>query len=425
MNVCGTNSAMSKGLYLIARKIASRWEYASEWEGGDPTLPAGQGLPTTPSTVHSSAPQDDESSRDGGSRRQRGGQQQRSGGRGGRERGGGDLDRYERDGGRHSRSGGDSDRRGGGDRGSSDHGGRDGTSRYGRGGGRDRDGQQSSGGRDKAPRSGTVPLQTTSAPWITDQPSSVLASALGAVPVAAPAAPAASAVSAAASAEAWQKLLGQIPATARESLGIGTVPVSTSAAADVFGQFAGRAAVASATPQQQQLQQPAQVCFVCAVVDVPQVVAQQRVFCALFGVMFDVIGVLRACLRVPWMLTGLSTQPTGLVLGRLGKACAPLAAGTMFLGSVTDPSLLPVSSQGVQHRCLAYPRQQGWSVCSCPTRRRTGMVWYGDSTWFYFILLDLAAIFYVVVIGAVGTPAGFAERDPSRVCIAGQCCGRC
>ena len=36
---------MSHGLYLIARKIASRWEYAPEWEAGDPTVPPGQGLP--------------------------------------------------------------------------------------------------------------------------------------------------------------------------------------------------------------------------------------------------------------------------------------------------------------------------------------------------------------------------------------------
>ncbi|CAM9615058.1 unnamed protein product, partial [Choristocarpus tenellus] len=45
MNVCGTKTSMSKGMYLITRKIASRWEYAPEWEGGDPTVPRGQGLP--------------------------------------------------------------------------------------------------------------------------------------------------------------------------------------------------------------------------------------------------------------------------------------------------------------------------------------------------------------------------------------------
>lgn len=281
MNVCGTNSAMSKGLYLIARKIASRWEYAPEWEGGDPTLPSGQGLPTIPSAAHSvPPPEDGDSSRDGGGRRQRGGgqqqQQQRSGGRGGRDRGSGDLDRYERDsvrGGGRSGGGGDSDRRG--DRGSFDHGARDGAGRYGRGGGsgsgggRDRDGQQSGsgGGRDKAPRGGTIPLQTTSAPWITDQPSAALATALGAAAAAAaaPAAQGSSAVSAAASAEAWQKLLGQIPATARESLGIGTV--SASGAADMFGQFASRAGVTSAVPQQL-----VRVFFLCGV-DVSRVAA--------------------------------------------------------------------------------------------------------------------------------------------------------
>lgn len=35
---------MSKGLYLVARKIASRWEYEQEWEGGDPTQPRAHGL---------------------------------------------------------------------------------------------------------------------------------------------------------------------------------------------------------------------------------------------------------------------------------------------------------------------------------------------------------------------------------------------
>lgn len=260
MNVCGTNSAMSKGLYLIARKIASRWEYAPEWEGGDPTLPSGQGLPTSTVPPHAAPPTESSSSMDGDSgrdgRRQRGG---RSGtGRAGRDRGG-DLDRYERDSGRTSR-GGDSDRRGGGtdrDR-SSTHNARagsgSGSGRYGRGGGHDDD-PSGGGGRDgsKASRSGTAPLQTTSAPWVSD-----LSSAIGGAP--APAAPAPdAAMDPAASAEAWQRLLGQIPATARESLGFGPVPVPAPGPASVFGQFAGRTTVATAAPQQ--LQQPPQVCL--------------------------------------------------------------------------------------------------------------------------------------------------------------------
>lgn len=264
MNVCGTNSAMSKGLYLIARKIASRWEYAPEWEGGDPTLLAGQGLPTATVPPHAAPPPDPSSSsadadsgRDG-SRRQRGGRS--SGGRGGRDRGG-DLDRYERDSGRASR-GGDSDRRGGGgaDR-SSVHNARDGGSgRYGRGGGRDDGPSGGGGGREgsKASRSGTASLQTTSAPWLSDQPLA-LPSVVGGAP--APVAPApGSAAAAAASAEAWQRLLGQIPATARESLGFGAVPVPAPGATDMFGQFASRATVAPAAAPQQ-LQQPPQVCM--------------------------------------------------------------------------------------------------------------------------------------------------------------------
>lgn len=261
MNVCGTNSAMSKGLYLIARKIASRWEYATEWEGGDPTLPAGQGLPTATVPPHAAPPpessgMDVDSGRDGG-RRQRGG---RPGARGGRDRGG-ELDRYDRDGSRGNR-GGESDRRGGGGGGAdrTDHGARDGGSsgRYGRGGGRD-DGPSGGGSgasRDssKASRGGTAPLQTTSAPWVSD-PQSGLPSVVGGAPAPAPG----SAAAAAASAEAWQRLLGQIPATARESLGFGAVPVPAPGPADVFGQFGGRAAaVAAAAPQQ--LQQPPQVC---------------------------------------------------------------------------------------------------------------------------------------------------------------------
>lgn len=265
MNVCGTNSSMSKGLYLIARKIASRWEYAPEWEGGDPTLPSGQGLPSAPTAAHSLPPPDSssmdvDSGRDSGGRRQRG---QR--GRGGRDRGD-DLDRYDRDGGRNGRSG-ESDRRGGGgsgsDRGSSarDSGG----GRYGRGG---RD-SHDSGGRDgssKSSRGAAPPLQTTSAPWIMDQPSAAAPPAH--VPAPAPVGSSAAAVAAAASAEAWQRLLGQIPATARESLGFGAMPVpaTAAAAADMFGQLSGRAAVASVAPQQQ-LHQAPQVCVCVCVCD--------------------------------------------------------------------------------------------------------------------------------------------------------------
>lgn len=262
MNVCGTNSAMSKGLYLIARKIASRWEYAPEWEGGDPTLPSGQGLPTSIVPPHAAPPPepsaaDGDSGRDGG-RRQRGGR-----GRGGGRDRGSDLNRYERDSSRTR--GGESDRRGGGggaDR--SDNNARDGGGggRYGRGGG-GRDDGPSSGGRDgsKSSRSGTAPLQTTSAPWISDQPSG-LPSVVGGAP-----APG-SAAAAAASTEAWQRLLGQIPATARESLGFGALPVP-GPAADVFGQFAaGRTTVAAAAPQQ--LQQPPQVCVVSSCCVLPE-----------------------------------------------------------------------------------------------------------------------------------------------------------
>lgn len=270
MNVCGTNNSMSKGLYLIARKIASRWEYAPEWEGGDPTLPSGQGLPTAPTAAHSLPPPDvdADSPRDSGGRRQRG---QR--GRGGRERGD-DLDRYDRDGGRSGRSG-ESDRRGGGgggsDRGSSAR--ESGGGRYGRGGG-GRD-SHDGGGRDgssKSSRGAAPPLQTTSAPWITD-PQSAAAPAAP-VPGPAPVGSNAAAVAAAASAEAWQRLLGQIPATARESLGFGAMPVpaTAAAAADMFGQLSGRTAVASAAPPQQ-LQQAPQVCvpqvFVIQVIQHP------------------------------------------------------------------------------------------------------------------------------------------------------------
>lgn len=261
MNVCGTNSAMSKGLYLIARKIASRWEYAEEWKGGDPTLPAGQGLPTATVPPHAAPPPessgaDGDSGREGG-RRQRGG---RSGGRGrdrDRDRGG-ELDRYERDGSRAR--GGESDRRGSG--GGADRSDRDGGGRYGRSGGRDDGPSGGGGGRDgsKASRSGTAPLQTTSAPWISEKPSG-----LPTVVAGAPAPAPGSAAAAAASAEAWQRLLGQIPATARESLGFGAVPVPAPGPADMFGQFAGRATVAAPAPQQ--LQQPPQVCVVC---DIPR-----------------------------------------------------------------------------------------------------------------------------------------------------------
>lgn len=252
MNVCGNNTSMSKGLYLIARKIASRWEYAPEWEGGDPTVPAGKGLPpaNAPSKGGGSrggpgagAPEhppfdsmDVDSSGRSGRRSQR---SQRSRGRGERD----DQDdhgRGDRDGGSRMsdrRGSGSSNAGGGGDRGS----GR--GDRYGRSGGaRDGAGGMSSGTGGQHSQ-GAAP---SSSPW-TDP--SLLASVVGASAAAA----GAGSPSAVASAEAWQRLLGQIPPAARESLGISAAQVAAGMpATDVYGQI-----LRGAQPPQQL--QPAQV----------------------------------------------------------------------------------------------------------------------------------------------------------------------
>ncbi|CAN0024155.1 unnamed protein product, partial [Laminaria digitata] len=270
MNVCGTNTAMSQGLYLIARKIASRWEYAPEWEAGDPTVPPGQGLPAAVGGASALLgvvpPPLDSMDVDSPGASRRGTRGQRS--RGGR---GDDLDRYERDGG-SSRSGdrrGDRDRSGGGR-----EGGRDGGRDSGRDGGRDgwrdggRDGRQSRSGRDsggggssssslaghgagKPSRGGPAPAAAPT-PWVDPN---LLASVVGG----STAPPGSSA--AAASAEAWQRLLGQIPSSARESLGIGPgalAGVAPPAAGDGYRQFpAGAQQPTAAAPQP--LQQPPQV----------------------------------------------------------------------------------------------------------------------------------------------------------------------
>lgn len=252
MNVCGNNTSMSKGLYLIARKIASRWEYAPEWEGGDPTVPAGKGLPPANAPAKgggsrggpgAGAPEhppfdsmDVDSSGRSGRRSQR---SQRSRGRGERD----DQDdhgRGDRDGGGRTsdRRGSGSSNTGGGDRGS----GR--GDRYGRGGGsggRDGAGGMSSGAGGQHSQ-GSAP---SSSPW-TDP--SLLASVVGA------SAAAAGSPAAVASAEAWQRLLGQIPSAARESLGISAAQVAAGMpATDVYGQV-----LRGAQPPQQ-LQQAPQV----------------------------------------------------------------------------------------------------------------------------------------------------------------------
>lgn len=240
MNVCGNNTAMSKGLYLITRKIASRWEYASEWEGGDPTVDKGMGMPSTLSAGGQSgggggsrgsadhASNFDGMDVDGNHRRQRGGQRSR-GSRSDRDddqdsRGG--SSRYDRDGDsrdRRDRSGGAGDRSSGSGR----------DSRYGRSG-RDSAAPAPSSSRSQAP----VPAPVS--PW-TDAAvlASVVGGAAGGVPVA--------------SAEAWQRLLGQIPTSARESLGIGA-PVAPGTT-DVYGQLMS----AGGAVQQQLPQQPPQV----------------------------------------------------------------------------------------------------------------------------------------------------------------------
>lgn len=252
MNVCGTNSAMSKGIYLIARKIASRWEYAPEWQGGDPTVPSGQGLP--PSSTSSmqtggsrGADQAGFSSMDvdsgGENRRNRGGQRARGSGRGMRGRGE-DPDsqgsgRHDRDSSRSERRSGDSDNGSRGDRSS----GRD-SGRYGRSG-RDAPAAQAPSPASTGKRSqGSTPAPAANVPWAADP-------ALLASVVSGTTAPPGS-QAAVASAEAWQRLLGQIPSSARESLGIGAIPVTAAAgAADAYSQLL-------ATQQQLQQQQQAQ-----------------------------------------------------------------------------------------------------------------------------------------------------------------------
>lgn len=245
MNVCGNRTAMSKGLYLIARKISSRWEYDSEWEGGDPTVPLGQGLPSA--------------------NQSRGGGGSGGGGSGGGNADAGDMDvdgshgqyRRSRGGRRNNSRGGERDGRGGGRRDSDNDMGSGGG---GGGGGGGRDGYDRGGGsydaaaaaRAPAPGSGSMGSQ-----WAESQ---ILASVVGAQ---AAAAAAAAGTPSAVSAESWARLLGQIPPAARESLGIGSAQLAAAAvaggapASDVFGR-----PVQQQQPLQQQ-QVPQQVHMIC------------------------------------------------------------------------------------------------------------------------------------------------------------------
>lgn len=270
LSVCGNNYAMSKGLYLVARKIASRWEYAPEWEGGDPTVERGDGMPpgrSAPGSAsqgqssyggnpnHAKYDNMDLDSPPPAQRRQRGGQRSR----GGRVD---DLDsygRYDRDGGGR---GGDRD---GGGRGDRDGGGRgsdrrqSGGDRSGGGGNNDRSGGSrehrfSRGGREPAPLSSAPgngpPGPTAANPWVDP---ALLASVVGSTTAAGGAPPVGSA-------EAWQRLLGQIPTSARESLGIPAPQLGTQApiATDVYAQVVG-AQQQQQQQQQQAMQQPQQV----------------------------------------------------------------------------------------------------------------------------------------------------------------------
>lgn len=276
LSVCGNNYAMSKGLYLVARKIASRWEYAPEWEGGDPTVEKGDGLPPGRSATGSAS--QGQSSSGGGyggnpnhakydnmdidsppaQRRQRGGQRSR----GGRAD---DLDsygRYDRDGGGR---GGDRD---GGGRGDRDGGGRGGErrgsggDRSGGGGNNDRSGGSRENrfgrGREPAPmssvpgpHSGGPPGPTAANPWVDP---ALLASVVGSTAAVGGAPPVGSA-------EAWQRLLGQIPTSARESLGIPAPQLGTQApiATDMYAQVVGGQ---HQQQQQQAMQQPQQVFYI-------------------------------------------------------------------------------------------------------------------------------------------------------------------
>lgn len=255
MNVCGNRSSMSKGLYLIARKIASRWEYELEWEGGDPTLPHGQGLP--PQSQARGVPEPMEMELDSSNANYRG---RRGGRRNARER----DSRDGRGGGRrdndHDGGGGRSGGGGGSGGGGSGGGGRDG---YNRGGASNSTSYDAAAAVAAAagvpPNAQPKPAESMAAPW-TD--SSLLAS------VAAAAAGAGNPAAAANSTESWARLLGQIPPAARERLGIGSAQLAAAAAvagaagtapaSDVYGRVLTGGAVAA--PQQQAPpQQPAQV----------------------------------------------------------------------------------------------------------------------------------------------------------------------
>ena len=248
---------MSKGLYLVARKIASRWEYAPEWEGGDPTAERGGGLPkksAAASGVNAPGSSDhghyDNMDVDSpaGQRRQRGGGGQRS--RGGRGDRGDELDSYgsrydrDRDGGRDR----ERDRDGGGRGMERDGGGRGGDRRGGDRSGGGRESRFSRPGREQTPDSGPMPGSrsqgqvhpTALNPWVDPALlATVVGSAAGVPPVG--------------SAEAWQRLLGQIPTSARESLGIPAQLTQAPSATDVYAQ------VVAQQQQQQPLQQAPQV----------------------------------------------------------------------------------------------------------------------------------------------------------------------
>lgn len=251
MNVCGNRTSMSKGLYLVARKIASRWEYEPEWEGGDPTQPLGQGLP-----------KNSQSSRGGGDdmdvdgaygrrqrnvRRGRGNDMPADGGRDGRDgrdgRGGGrDVGRDSRDGrdgGRDSRDGRGGSRR---DSGDDMRGMNDSRDSHSRGGG---SGHYAPMPAPAAPAPAPAVAMTGTALTPQWADPTLLASVVGAQ---------AGSPAAVASAESWARLLGQMPAATRETLGISVprVPTAAAPAGNVYGQVLTQ-------PQQPVAQQTAQV----------------------------------------------------------------------------------------------------------------------------------------------------------------------
>lgn len=248
MNVCGNRTSMSKGLYLIARKIASRWEYDREWEGGDPTQPRGQGLPASAQSrgMPDGPDFDDPSSasyrRRGGRRNLRPGERDSRDGRSGRRD---DDDDMGRSGGRDGMGG-------------SGGGGRDVYGRGGPGGGGGFDGGMGGLPPGAQPKPGDVVT-----PWRGDP--SFLANVVG--PQAAAAAGGAGGPSGGVSSVDWARIIAQMPPAARDTLGITPAQLAAAAAAaatggapagDVYGRALG--AGGAVGPQQQAPpQQPPQV----------------------------------------------------------------------------------------------------------------------------------------------------------------------